>query len=380
MNNTSTAQADLNQQTNGFAVLIDWPVEFLCTLAGFPYDRFKLIRKGGDRAKVMGRGASVIISLTACLMAVGQNAEALFGHAWVVFLLPLVVIIFDRLIVSNSYGDDIDPQIQRCRYALVLISVYITLGSALISEKDNLLKNLFADQTQQAVRSDSTLHDMVERINMDRQAIKDNEKALQERSTIENTRIEELRLAEYQLLRGGCITKCKTHKANAAAAQARLDGLDALAARNVKLQREIAEREAKFEELLKNHLGDSNSVGTLFKSFFLYPDFGVWFRVLPNTLVLMIFELSALAMAHTKASQNMRAVIDNITSDDALRQRGAHKTSTAEILAEQAKTRALFGANLTPVIVRIPTAPQPTHTQTPLHSVKNESEGESKHG
>jgi hypothetical protein len=395
MSKDSTAQADLNQQTNGFAVLIDWPVAFLCALAGFPYSAFKLIQNRKDKVNVLVRGSAVVISPLVGALSLWAYATVILGNAPFIMVLPLIAFLIDWLNSTSAYDNNgISRAMWWLRAGLALISLVIAGYSALLSEQQNLLREQNNHERQLA------LHDPVisvknDRINELNKVFAKNELQIHGRTELVLEKTKKTKLADKECsgaagvdeatgvkIAGGqlCGKNAKNHRLDATAAQAQIDEIDnILVPQNELLKQEIATMEKEREELINSKRSDQTSGGSLLQSL-QYAKLGVILQVLFRLAILLYLELLALLLAHTPVSQNLRDIVGNVTTDDAQRIRAAHKASTAAILAEQAKTRALFGANLTPVIVRIPTAPQPTHTQTPLHSVKNESEGESKHG
>jgi hypothetical protein len=368
MSKDSAAQADLNQQTNGLLVLIDRLIAFLCALASFNYSNYKSLNENGDRGNILSRGVAVLISSLACALALGKNAEAVFGYSIYGVLLAVAAYILDWQIMRTSYNGNNKwfSLIGALRVALIIIGGTLAFTSGLISESPNLLKNLFKEQRRQAVLNNPVIGLLDQRIFAYQKKIMDNEEGIQNREALESKRIDSLRLAWNEengvrgrdektgnMVKGGhrCGDACNTYKNNAKAAALQIAALDDQVVKNNELRKKIVELKAEREDLFNKDLSDEHSLGTLYEAF-PFADGGVKFKICGIVFMLVFLEIIAMVIAHLEVSKNILDAITYIRSEDRNRLIGGHKARNAAILAEQAKARALYGASRTPVIVR----------------------------
>ncbi|MGH9801967.1 MAG: hypothetical protein ACRD82_16520, partial [Blastocatellia bacterium] len=193
------------------------------------------------------------------------------------------------------------------------------------------------------------------------------DKLLQQKTALENERIENLRLADCEtnciggldpksgrkIVGGGCGPRCKEYLNNAEAAVRQIAVLDTLQAKNLELQKEATKLQAIREKKLKASLSNSNSLGSVMNGWKV-ADTGVKLKIGINAFLLLFLEASALLTAHLPVSEGMGAALANIQEDDAIRRRGAHELGKAKIHAQLAKERAALKSSLPPVMIQLP--------------------------
>jgi hypothetical protein len=133
----------MNDHSTPKDVLSNWLAATLCTLACFPYDRFKRIDNWPDKANVLVRGAAVPIGSTVCALTLYQYAGAVFDDTAFVMMLPLVMFLIDRLNCGSAWGGDgISRAMYVLRVVLVLITVIISVHGFLLGEQTGLHTDL----------------------------------------------------------------------------------------------------------------------------------------------------------------------------------------------------------------------------------------------
>jgi hypothetical protein len=394
MSKDSTAQADLNQQPNGFMVVIDRFVAFLCALAGFPYYYLKQLHNWGDKARVLVSGGSVVFSPMVGLISLWAYSGLVFGKMPVIMMVPILAAAIDWLMVSESW----DVNTKRngwslaFRISLACITLFMALYASLLAERTNLV-NAIAKAEEQQAALDPANKDNNDLINKEltdiRRAIVENERMIQNRAALVSEKANITMNAEMErsgssgvnklgvkIVGGGiCGTKCKSYLAEAEALQKRIDEIDTLPARNKSLEQRFSSKTKEQKAVLNHFSSDLNSFGTMFKGL-AHTDVGTISQIVIKLFILLILELGAFALSIFPVSESLKNAYRHHQSDEKIRIDHAHKVSIANIYKLQIEERKQLGANLIPVTIRIPDAPQPTYTQTPpLHVVRNEEEG-----
>jgi hypothetical protein len=399
MSKESNAQADFSKlPTNDLVRVIDGFVAFLCALAGFPHYYLKQLQNWGDKARVLVSGGSVVFSPLVGLISLWAYSGLVFGKMPVIMMVPILAAAIDWLMVSECWDANSKKNgwVLAFRISLACITLFMALYASLLAERPNLVKALAKAEEKQAALDPANKenNDLINKeLTEIRRAIVENERLIQSKTTLIAEKTNALMNAEQEgsgssgvnklgvkIVGGGeCGFNCKSYLAEADALQKTIDEIDTLPARNKSLEQKLSSLKKEQKAILNQFSSDLDSFGAMFTAL-PYANGGTISQIAIKLFILLILELGAFFLSIFPVSESLKKAYRHHQSDEDHRIDHAHKVSIANIYKVQIEERKQLAANLTPVIVRIPTAPQPTNTQTPLHVVNNESEGESKHG
>lgn len=356
------------RQTNFLLIMLYQIIFFLCILACFPPEKFRLINNRLDKANILVRGMATLISPLACFLALWAYGGVVFGDAAFVMLLPIAALMVDWLNAGTAYSEE-RPMVS-LRVSLCVVSAVVSLYASVLSEAPNLAKSMADFERKHAAQNDSEILFLDQRIAGLQTTLSNNESLLDGRMALvqkmidnDNNAYQEanrekggLNPDTGEVILGGkiCGDNCKTYTANARAAQEKIKALDELSKKNVLIRKEIDEAQKQRQTKLENHLSDTNKIGALIEAALYHADFGVKTQITGRFFVLMFLELFSLILSHAKASQNLRDLVVNVSTEDAERLRGDHKVEMAKIMAEQAKVRSKLSAEFSPIVVQLP--------------------------
>jgi hypothetical protein len=347
----------------------------LCFLACCPLNVFEKLEATGERVVVLVRGLSVLVSPTAFTMALLHNGRAVMGQAPVLFAVPALVFAMDWLLIAiASTPDGRKGWLPLVRLGVFFCSLFMAVWAALLSESDNLTRNLHAIEDARTTGSAEYKRLKTERDELDTR-IRENEGKEKARTELNSSLAKKEEMKDQEcvgkrrvdsdtgvvIVGGKCGGNSESYGLEAVRIQKQLKALDDLKTETGQLRGTRDGLNGQMKGLIDAGHSNRDAVGTLFSAISQGAfDAGLIIQIGMMVVIMGVLESFAYIMAEIPVSTLLLKAARDRNEETNGRLDGQHRIAMAAIRAEDRHARTQAGKSLPPIVL---------HSGKPRHFV-----------